>query len=203
MDSLKESKKALNIFSFIIFVTWIIACCILAGVFILIEIGESTSNIRCDAEFNDKDEKDLIRDKCFDEYQKEYNKLPVFGFVLINCFIMAMVPIIYSLCLKSRVNELETLNQNVVGQLQQSRVLFTAYCCQLAATIVLATVFIIVLQTRAFRASTNFPSNFECNLLKQGSNSSASSSTNGSQAKTDIYPCRNTRATKKFGGMPM
>ena len=202
MESLKDlaKKKALNIFSFIIFVTWIIACCILAGVFILIEIGESKSDIRCDAEFKDKDEKELIREKCFDKYQEEYSKLPVFGFVFINCFILAMVPIIYSLCLKSRVDKLETPNQNVEGQPQQSRVLFTAYCCQLAATIVLATVFIIVLQTRAFHASTNFPSHFECNLLKQGSNSSAFSSTNGSQAKTDIYPCRNRRATKKRYG---
>ena len=202
MESLKDlaSKKALNIFSFIIFGSWIIACCILAGVFILIEIGESKSDIRCDAEFNDKDEKELIREKCFDKYQEEYSKLPVFGFVFINCFILAMVPIIYSLCLKSRVDKLETSNQNVNRQPQQRRVLFTAYCCQLAATIVLATVFIIVLQIHGFRASANFPSNFECNLFKQGPNSSASSSTNGSQAKTDIYPCRNTRATKKFGG---
>ena len=202
MESLKDlaRKKALNIFSFIVFVTWIIACCILAGVFILIEIGESKSDISCDGEFNDKDEKELIREKCFDKYQEEYSKLPVFGFVFINCFILAMVPIIYSLCLKSRVDKLETLNKNVKGQPQQRRVLFTAYCCQLAATIVLATVFIIVLQTRAFHASTNFPSHFECNLLKQGSNSSAFSSTNGSQAKTDIYPCRNRRATKKCYG---
>ena len=202
MESLKDlaRKKALNIFSFIVFVTWIIACCILAGVFILIEIGESKSDIRCDAEFNDKDEKELIREKCFDKYQEEYSKLPVFGFVFINCFILAMVPIIYSLCLKSRVDKLETSNQNVNRQPQQRRVLFTAYCCQLAATIVLATVFIIVLQIHGFRASANFPSNFECNLFKQGPNSSAFSSTNGSQAKTDIYPCRNTRATKKFGG---
>ena len=201
MESLKNLavKKTLSILSFLIFILWIVVCVALSGIFILIEINDSTSDIRCDAEF-DKDERDLILEKCFDEYQKKYSKFPVYGFVFINCLIMAMVPIIYSLCLKSRVNELETLNQNVVGPLQQSRVLFTAYCSQLAATIVLATVFIIVLQIHGFRASTNFPSNFECNPLKQGSNSSAFSSSNGSRANTDIYPCRNTRANKKFGG---
>ena len=202
MELLKDLavKKTLSKLSFLIFILWILACGLLSTIFILIEIADSTSDIGCDAEFKDKDEKEHIREKCFDKYQEEYSKFPVYGFVLINCFILAIVPIIYSLCLKSRVNELETLKQNVEGQPQQSRVLFIAYCCQLAATIVLATVCIVVLQTPAFRASTNFPSNFECNLLKQGSNSSASSSTNGSQAKTDIYPCRNTRATKKFGG---
>ena len=202
MESLKDLavKKTLSKLSFGIFIIWIIACVSLFGIFLLIETNDSTSDIRCDAEFKDKDEKDLIREKCFDKYHKEYSKFPVYGFVLINCFILAIVPIIYSLCLKSRVDELKTRNQNVEGQPQQSRVLFTAYCCQLAATIVLATVFIIVMQIHGFRASTNFPSNFECNPLKQGSNSSAFSSSNGSRANTDIYPCRNTRANKKFGG---
>ena len=202
MELLKDLmiKKALSILSFRIFVIWIMACVILSGIFIYIENGDSKSDISCDGEFNDKDEKELIREKCFDKYAKEYSKLPLYGFVFINCFILSMVPIIYSLCLKSRVGELETPNQTVEveEQPQQSRVLFTAYCRQLAATIVLATVFIIVLQT--FYESTDFPSNFECDPFKQGSNSSAFSSTNGSQAKTDIYPCRNRRATKKLRG---
>ena len=197
MESLKDlaRKKALNIFSFLIFVIWIIACCLLGGGFFLIEIGESKSDISCDGEFNDKDEKELIREKCFDKYEKEYNKFSLYGFVFINCFILAMVPIIYSLCLQSRVGELEIPNQTVEEQPQRSRVLFTAYCCQLAATIVLAAVFIIVLQ---IYARIDFPSKFECD--PSNSNSSAFSSTNGSQAKTDIYPCRNRRATKKLRG---
>ena len=202
MELLKDLavKKALSILSFMIFFIWIMACVILSGIFIYIENSDSKSDISCDGEFNDKDEKELIREKCFDKYEKEYNKLPLYGFVFINCFILSMVPIIYSLCLKSRVGELETPNQTVEveEQPQQSRVLFTAYCRQLAATIVLATVFIIVLQT--FYESIDFPSNFECDPFKQGSNSSAFSTTIGSQAKTDIYPCRNRRATKKLRG---
>ena len=199
MEALKDlaRKKALNIFSSLIFVIWIIACCLLGGGFFLIEISQSKSDISCDGEFKDKDEKELIREECFDKYEKEYNKFTLYGFVFINCFILAMVTIIYSLCLQSRVGELEIPNQNVEEQPQRSRVLFTAYCCQLAATIVLAAVFIIVLQ---IYASTDFPSNFECDPFEQGSNSSAFSSTNGSQAKTDIYPCRNRRATKKLRG---
>ena len=197
MESLKDlvRKKALNIFSFLIFVIWIIACCLLAGGFILIETSESKSDISCDGEFNDKDEKELIREKCFDKYEKEYNKFSLYGFVFINCFILAMVPIIYSLCLQSRVGELEIPNQTVEEQPQRSRDLFTAYCCQLAATIVLAAVFIILLQ---IYPRIDFPSKFECD--PSNSNSSAFSSTNGSQAKTDIYPCRNRRATKKLRG---
>lgn len=115
MELLKDLviKKALSILSFRIFVIWIMACVILSGIFIYIENGDSKSDISCDGEFNDKDEKELIREKCFDKYAKEYSKLPLYGFVFINCFILSMVPIIYSLCLKSRVGELETPNQTV------------------------------------------------------------------------------------------
>ena len=199
MESLNDLviSKALSIPRDVTGKIWIFAGGTLFTVFLLIEIGKSASDIHCEGEFNDKDE-NLISKECYLEYQKTYSKLPLYAFVLINFFTHAIGPIIYSILLQFRVNKLQTHNQNVEAQLQQnrSRGLFKAYCCQLAATIVLATVFIIVLQTRAFRASTNFSSNFNCTLSNQGSNSSAFSSAYGSLTKTDIYTCQNTRATE-------
>ena len=203
MESLKDLaiKKTLSIFRDVTGKIWLFIGGTLFTIFFLIEIGKSASDIYCDAEFNDKDE-NLINKKCYLEYQNKYSKLPVYGFVLINFFTLAIVPIIFSIHLKLRVNKLETPNQNLERQLQQNRskVLFYTYCGQLASTILLATGFIIVLHTSVFRASTHFPSNFKCILLNQGSNSSAFSSTYGSLTKTDIYTCHNTRATEKFGG---
>ena len=203
MESLNDLviTKALSIPRDVTGKIWIIVGGTLFTTFLLIENGKSASDIHCEGEFNDKDE-NLISKKCYFEYQKTYSKLPLYAFVLINFFTLAIGPIIYSILLQFRVNKLQTLNQNVEAQLQQNRRrgLFKAYCCQLAATIVLATVFIIVLQTRAFRASTNFPSNFNCTLSNQGSNSSAFSSAYGSLTKTDIYTCQNTRATEKSKG---
>ena len=203
MESLNDLviKKALSIPRDVTGKIWIFAGGTLFTVFLLIENGKSASDIHCEGEFNDKDE-NLISKKCYLEYKKTYSKLPLYAFVLINFFTHAIGPIIYSILLQFRVNKLQTHNQNVEAQLQQNRRrgLFKAYCCQLAATIVLATVFIIVLQTRAFRASTNFPSNFNCTLSNQGSNSSAFSSAYGSLTKTDIYTCQNTRATEKSKG---
>ena len=203
MELLKDLtiKKTLSILRDVTGKIWILIGSTLFTIFLLIEIGKSASDIYCDAEFNDKDE-NLINKKCYLEYQNKYSKLPVYGFVLINFFTIAIVPIIFSILLKLRVNKLETSNQNLERQLQQnkSKVLFYTYCGQLASTILLATGFIIVLHTSVFRASTHFPSNFKCILLNQGSNSSAFSSTYGSLTKTDIYTCHNTRATEKFGG---
>ena len=203
MELLKDLtiKKTLSILKLVTGKIWILIGSTLFTIFLLIEIGKSASDIYCDAEFNDKDE-NLINKKCYLEYLNKYSKLPVYGFFLINFFTIAIVPIIFSILLKSRVNKLETSNQNLERQLQQnkSKVLFYTYCGQLASTILLTTGFIIVLHTSVFRASTHFPSNFKCILLNQGSNSSAFSSTYGSLTKTDIYTCHNTRATEKFGG---
>ena len=202
MDQLRDlaRRKTLSGLSHFILTLWCIVGGFLFLIFVSVENMQSSSDISCDEKVNDNHES--IRKKCYEDYCNKYSIFTVYGFVLINFFFIALVPIIYSSVLKSRVNELETHNENVEEQLQQnqSRFLFTAYCCQLAATIVLATLSIIVLQTRVFNASTHFPSNFKCNPGKQGSNSAAFSSTNGSLAKTDIYTCKNRRATQKFAG---
>ena len=202
MDQLRElaRRKTLSGLSHFIVTLWCIVGGLLFLIFVSVENMPSSSDISCDEKVNDNHES--IRKKCYEDYRNKYSIFTVYGFVLINFIFIALVPIIYSRVLKSRVNELENHNENVEEQLQQnqSRFLFTAYCCQLAATIVLATLSIIVLQTRVFNASTHFPSNFKCNPGKQGSNSAAFSSTNGSLAKTDIYTCKNRRATQKFAG---
>lgn len=204
MDSLKELviRKTFSQLRYVTTIIWIVTGGVLSAIFLYIENSKKVSDIRCDAEFNDKAKKDLVLGKCFDEYQREYNKFPVYGFVPINFVVIFIVSIIYSQSVKSKVNELETREPDVEGQ-QGNLVrkgLFIAYCYQLAAIIILAILSIILLQTHVFRPSINFPTNFICNLSKRGSNSSALSSTNASLTKTDTYSCRNTRATEKFGG---
>ena len=199
MESLKEllTPKTFNKLSFVAVVFWILLGVTLCGIFADIENSESRFDFRCDAKL---DEKDFIRGKCFGEYGKEYNKLsiPVYGFVIINFSVIAIVSVIYSQCIKSTVHELETCNQDVEEQRQQGnpaqRRLFISYCCQLATKFVLAILF-IVLQTQVFYPR-NFPSNFNCNLMKEGTNTSAYLSANVTQ-QTQTYKCHNQRATKK------
>ena len=199
MESLKEvlTPKTFNKLSFVAVVFWILLGVTLCGIFADIEYSEPRFDFRCDAKL---DQKDFIRVKCFGEYGEEYNKLsiPVYGFVIINFSVIAIVSVIYSQCIKSTVHELETCNQDVEGQRQQGnpaqRRLFISYCCQLATRFVLAILFII-LQTQVFYPR-NFPSNFNCNLMKEGTNTSAYLSANVTQP-TQTYECHNQRATKK------
>ena len=199
MESLKEllTPKTFNKLSFLAVVFWILLGVTLCGIFADIENSESRFDFRCDAKL---DEKDFIRGKCFGEYGEEYNKLsiPVYGFVIINFSAIAIVSVIYSQCIKSTLHELETCNQDVEEQRQQGnsaqRKLFISYCCQLATRFVLAILF-IVLQTQVFYPRS-FPSNFNCNLMKEGTNTSAYLSANVTQ-QTQTYKCHNQRATKK------
>ena len=197
MESLKEllTPKTFNKLSFVAIFVWIVLGVTLLGIFADMENSESRFDFRCDGKLSDKD---LIRGKCFERYEKQYNKfsIPVYGFVIVNFSVVVIVAVIYSKCIEATVDELEPGNADAEGQIQQrngtSRRLFIAYCCQLSIRFLLG-IFFIVLQTRVLYPS-KFPSNFECTLSREG-NSSAYQSANSTQAQT--YECHNQRAKKK------
>ena len=198
MEALKEllTPKTFNKLSFVAIFVWIVLGVTLLGIFADMENSESRFDFRCDGKLSDKD---LIRGKCFERYEKQYNKfsIPVYGFVIVNFAVVVIVAVIYSKCIQSTVDELEARrNADAEGQTQQgnetSRRLFIACCCQLAIRFLLG-IFFIVLQTRVLYPS-KFPSNFECTLSREG-NSSAYQSANSTQAQT--YECHNQRAKKK------
>ena len=160
------------------------------------ENNESRFDFRCDAKLSDKD---LIRGKCYERYEKQYSKfsIPVYGFVIVNFSVVAIVAVIYSKCIESTVDELEARNADAEGQAQHGngtrRRLFIAYCCQLAIRFALFLIFFIVLQAQVLYPS-KFPSDFECAITREG-NRSAYPSANLTQTQT--YECHNQRATKK------
>ena len=203
METLKElmTPKTFNKFSFGVVIVWILFGAILLGIFAGLENSESKLDVYCDdAKTVDKE---LIERKCFDQYHKEYNKfnIPVYGFVVVNFFVVAIVSVVYSQCVKSRVNQLEASNRrnaaaDVEGQIengkQSSRRLFIAYCSQLAFRLGLGILF-IVLQTQVLYPS-NFPANFECALTREGNNSGYPLA---NVTRTQAYECRNQRARNK------
>ena len=203
MEALKElmTPKTFNKFGFGVVVVWILFGAILLGIFAGLENSESRLDVYCDdAKTIDKE---LLERKCFDQYHKEYNKfnIPVYGFVVVNFFVVAIVSVIYSQCVKSRVNQLEASNRrnaaaDVQGQIvngnQSSRRLFLAYCSQLALRLGLGILF-IVLQTQVLYPS-NFPANFECALTREGNSSDY---VLANLTRTQAYECRNQRARNK------
>ena len=168
---------------------------VLFSIFAGIEGGES-SRFRCNIN-NTNDNADFIKEKCFGEYEQKYIKLPVCGLVIINFIVIAIIPVIYSQCVKSRIHELETRDADDAATGQQgsqtTKRLFIRYCSHLALELALA-IFFIVLQTEIAYPS-NFPSNFRCYLTKERTQSPLSAS-DFKPTSSSVYECYSSLARK-------
>ena len=202
MEGLKDllAPKTLHWFSYVANVFWILLGIILSAIFLDIENSEPRFDFRCGS----NGDKELIRGKCYEQYDKQYNKFPVYGFVIINFIVTASVCGIYSQAVKSRVEELERRdrNQDVEDRTQQrnnslsERKLFQAYCLQLLARVVLGISFVL-LQTKLLYP-LSFPSNFKCNLTRDEIFSDITTRASRNETLTQTsYECHNQRAAKK------
>ena len=197
MDSLKEfiKPKTFHKLSYAANVCWIVIGIILFAIFVDIHTAESRFDFKCTAK---SDEKDVIQGKCFDQYQQR-NKLgiPVYAFVLINFFLIAIVTVAYSLLVESRVDQHLSDRRNpdsVEGQpATPSKKIFKAYFIQLTARLCLL-IALILLPTLLLYPN-KFPSNFECHLGREGNDTATPSASNITQTQT--YECHNARAAKK------
>ena len=200
MESLKEllKPKTFNKISYVAVICWISFGVILFGIFAEMENNESTYDFRCAAK---SETMDLVRGKCFEQYEKKYNKsgVPVYAFVIVNFTLVGIVGVIYSQVVKSRVDQLLAANRRGDAERQNDnpsegkRRLFVAYLCQLASRLSMGIVF-IVLQTQVLYPD-NFPSDFPC-LIAAATHAANASSTSNIQNGSE-YECHNQRATKK------
>ena len=199
MEGLKDllAPKTLHWFSYVANVFWILLGIILSAIFLDIENSEPRFDFRCGS----NGDKELIRGKCYEQYDKQYNKFPVYGFVIINFLVTASVCGIYSQAVKSKVEDLENNPSNAFGDVEGQtprKKLFKAYCLQLLARFVLGVSFVL-LQTKLLHP-LSFSSSFNCNLTRDGkfahNKVSASVSLNVTQTQTS-YECHNQQAAKK------
>ena len=203
MEHFKElvSPKTLHWLSYVAKLSWIVLGVIFFGIFADMESNESRFDFRCGS---NKD-KELIRGKCYEQYEKQYHKMPVYWFVIINFFVTSSVVVVYSHVVKSRVNELEAHIKDEEQQAERrirnptQKKLFTAYCFQLAARFLLG-IFFVVIQANLLYPH-NFPSNFNCNLIRVDNftNVTVIATSNVKQTQTS-YECHNQRAAKKTFG---
>ena len=190
MECLKNllAPKTLHWFSYVTNVCWIFLGIILSAIFLDIENSEPRFDFHCSS----NGDKELIRGKCYEQYEKQYNKfgIPVYGFVIINFLVTASVCGIYSQAMKKRVDKLEGRTRRT------GKRLFKAYCLQLLARFVLG-IFFILLQIKLLYP-LSFSSNFDCKLTRDGNFADilASASRNVTQTQTS-YECHNKRAAKK------
>ncbi|XP_044177612.1 nucleotide-binding oligomerization domain-containing protein 2-like isoform X2 [Acropora millepora] len=140
---------------------WIGLGSILFAIVLKMHDSETRSDFRCHVKGNI--DKDFVRGSCFDQYQKQNNKLgvPLYAFIMVNSLATTVGSVIYSQCVKSIVRELECRHQD--SERRRSRRLFLSYFCQLAVSCALRIVFIVFLETELFYPRT-FPAKFSCSI---------------------------------------
>ena len=186
-------------------VFWILIGVIFLAIFADMENSEPRFDFRCGAAKSQNI--DLVRGICYEKYQEQYNKfaLPVYGFVIMNFFLIIFVCVIYSQIVRPTVNRLsrsirngdpERQSRNQENALSTGYKLFIAYCSQLSTRLVLGVVFII-LQTQLLYP-LKFPSKFHCHLT-DGTTQPTNSSDNAQHST--LHACHNQRAVKKASWM--
>ncbi|PFX26007.1 Protein NLRC3 [Stylophora pistillata] len=204
MDTLKESlaPKTFNKISHLAVLVWFVIGAIFLGIFTEVENTESRFDFRCGGA--ETENTDLVRGDCFQQYEEQYNKygVPIYGFVTINFFLIALVCAIFSQIVRKTVDELspstrngdrESQSRHREKQKSTGKQLFIAYCCQLSTRLVLGVLFMI-LQTQLLYP-LRFPYKFDC-YLTSGTNQPRNLS-DAAQNSTQFHKCNNQRAEKK------
>ena len=193
-------RKCFHRLAFIgVFIFAITGASILA-VLLVNELKE-TDTFRCYTTA-DKKTSDNLRDRCYDEYNKQVNRnFPLYGFVVLNIPLVLLVCVVYSQYVKQRVDELDnadngdTENQGNAAP-QQSRLcckVFTAYVAHLLIRSILLALFLI-LQWLVLYPVT-FPQAFTCPITQGGDNFTAAELNSASTAAQ--YSCKNPQAKTK------
>ena len=189
MDKLLLSYSTFSKLSFLTVIGWSALGTVLTARFLHVHNSEPSSDFRCDV--RDKIDKDFIRAKCFDQYQKQNNKLgvPLYAFIMVNVWVIPVVSVIYSQCVKSIVEELKRRHQD--AEPRRSCRLFLAYFCQLAVSCALRIIFIVFLETELFYSKT-FPANFTCSI-----EDISGQFLHNKTKSADSFPCFTQRAGDK------
>ena len=190
--------KSFHRVHYVALVLWSTISIIFIAIFLDMETRESVFDFHCGGVKIEN--VDVVRRKCYEKYMKQYNKvgLPVYGFVIVNSLLTAVICAIYSQIVKSKVDHLsrgirvgdqerQLLDQETASS--TGKKLFIAYCCQLSIRLALGIIFII-LQTQLLYP-LKFSSTFNC-YLTDGTTQPRNSS-NNAQSST-LHDCRNQRA---------
>ena len=191
--------KTFNKIHYVAVVFWIVTGVIFLAVFADMENSEPRFDFRCGAAKSETI--DLVRGKCYEKYQEQYNKfaLPVYTFIIMNFVLIIFVCVIYSQMVRPTVNRLsrsirngdpERQSRDQENALSMGYKLFIAYYCQLSIRLVLGVVFII-LQTQLLYP-LKFSSNFHCYLTD---------GTNQPRNLSDLHDCHNQGAVRKNSWM--
>ena len=142
---------------------------------------------------------------CYSRYQQNYNSpLPFYWFVILSIWFPIVVAVIYSLCVRRRVEEIDSSNDHepqIEGAEPENRVqdrtlyVFYSYFFHLAIRVLSGLLFTI-LQYAVFHPS-GFDFEFSCSLPPTGFTSKIAKNATASQSNFTTIACENATASDK------
>ena len=141
---------------------------------------------------------------CYSRYQQNYNSpLPFYWFVILSIWFPIIVAVIYSLCVRRRVedidpsNESQTQGQGEAENQVQNRTLYVYYFYFFHLAIrVLSGILFTILQYAVFHPS-GFDFEFTCSLPPTGFTSKIAKNASASQSNSTSIACENATASDK------
>lgn len=155
-------RETLSKWGYIQVLAWIaLGIMILVPLFSVYESKESKNHFRCDVEGDMIDKADSIRDQCYRQYLQQHKfGIPPYVFILLNVFLIPIVTVIYSFCVKSTVKTLKRSHQEAEREpanQRPSHSIFFKYLVHLVVSIAVRITFIVLLGTHFI-----FPTVFHC-----------------------------------------
>ena len=139
---------------------------------------------------------------CYSRYQQNYNSpLPFYWFVILSIWFPIIVAVIYSLCVRRRVEEIDPSNESQTqGEAEnqvQNRTLYVYYFYYFHLAIrVLSGILFTILQYAVFHPS-GFDFEFSCSLPPTGFTSKIAKNVSASQSNSTSIACENATASDK------
>ena len=204
MDAVKDylTPKTFSIWAY----AWSIIHCLCGAVFTGIvialkegEAGKFTCYVAPESTLIYKTQVDKA---CYSKYQQNYNSpLPFYVFVILSIWFPIIVAVIYSLCVRRRVEEIDSSNepqtQGEADNQVQNRTLYVYYFYffHLAIRVLSGILFTILQYTVLFPSGFDFK--FSCNQLLTGFTTKIAKNASASQLNGTFITCENSSASDK------
>ncbi len=207
MDSVKDylTPKTFGILAYVCSIIHFLCGVVITGIAIDLNKGEA-DNFNCNlGPESTIAYKTQVDKSCYSRYQQEYNSpLPFYAFVMLSIWFPIIVGVIYSLCVRRRVEEIDSNNEpqtqgEAENQVQNRRTLyvFKFYFFHLAIRVLSGILFSILQYVLIFPSGFDFE--FICSLPLTRFTTKIAKNASASQPNSTVtsFTCENSSASGK------
>ncbi len=205
MDSVKDylTPKTFGILAYVCSIIHFLCGVVITAIAIDLNKGEA-DNFNCNlGPESTTAYKTQVDRSCYSRYQQEYNSpLPFYALVMLSIWFPIIVGVIYSLCVRRRVEEIDSNNEppaegEAENQVQNRGTLyvFTFYFFHLAIRVLSGILFTILQYLVIFPSGFDFE--FICSLPPTRFTTKIAKNANASQPNGTSFTCENSSASGK------